>query len=44
METRVRPRRRVLIVDDETGVRESLRMVLKETYETLPVGSGAEAL
>jgi DNA-binding NtrC family response regulator len=34
----------VLIVDDETGVRESLRMVLKDAYETLPVGSGAEAL
>ena len=44
METRVRPRRRVLIVDDETGVRESLRMVLKDAYETLPVGSGTEAL
>jgi DNA-binding NtrC family response regulator len=44
VETRVRPRRRVLIVDDETGVRESLRMVLKDAYETLPVGSGGEAL
>src|SRR5262245_22964363 len=37
-------KRRVLIVDDEAGVRESLRMVLKDTYEPVAVGSGAEAL
>jgi len=36
--------RRVLIVDDEPGVRESLRMVLKEGYEPLAVGSSGEAL
>jgi two-component system response regulator AtoC len=36
--------RRVLIVDDEPGVRESLRMVLKDGYETMPVASGKEAL
>jgi len=36
--------RRVLIVDDEPGVRESLRMVLKGAYEAIAVGSGAEAL
>jgi two-component system response regulator AtoC len=36
--------RRVLVVDDEPGVRESLRMVLKETYETTAVASGPEAL
>jgi len=34
----------VLIVDDEPGVRESLRMVLKEGYEPFAVGSSGEAL
>ena len=43
MESSVRTRR-VLIVDDEPGVRESLRMVLKEGYEPLAVGSSGEAL
>jgi len=37
------PRRRVLIVDDEPGVRESLRMVLKSDYDATAVGSAAEA-
>ncbi|HZP43095.1 MAG TPA: sigma-54 dependent transcriptional regulator [Candidatus Binatia bacterium] len=37
-------RRRVLVVDDEAGVRESLRMVLKDGYEPFAVGSGREAL
>jgi DNA-binding NtrC family response regulator len=37
-------KRRVLIVDDETGVRESLRMVLKDTYEPMAVASGTDAL
>ena len=40
----VKPRRRVLIVDDEPGVRESLRMVLKSDYEAVAVGSAPEAL
>ena len=39
-----RSKRRILIVDDEAGVRESLRMVLKDTYEPVAVASGAEAL
>ena len=39
-----RSKRRVLIVDDEAGVRESLRMVLKDTYEPVAVGSGSDAL
>jgi two-component system, NtrC family, response regulator AtoC len=43
VETSVRTRR-VLIVDDEPGVRESLRMVLKEGYEPIAVGSSGEAL
>jgi DNA-binding NtrC family response regulator len=38
------PQRRVLIVDDEAGVRESLRMVLKNTYEAVAVASAPEAL
>jgi len=37
------PQRRVLIVDDEPGVRESLRMVLKNAYETVAVSSAPEA-
>src|SRR6202158_804081 len=35
---------RVLIVDDELGVRESLRMVLKERYDVLLAVSGNAAL
>ena len=37
-------KRKVLIVDDDAGVRESLRMVLKERYEPLLSASGEEAL
>lgn len=34
----------VLIVDDEAGVRESVRMVLKDEFEPVPLASGEEAL
>jgi DNA-binding NtrC family response regulator len=37
-------KRKVLIVDDDAGVRESLRMVLKEHYEPITTTSGEEAL
>jgi CheY-like chemotaxis protein len=37
-------KRKVLIVDDEPGVRESLRMVLKEQYDAVQATSGEEAL
>lgn len=37
-------KRRVLVVDDEPGVRESLRMVLKERYDVASAVSGEEAL
>jgi len=37
-------KRKVLIVDDDAGVRESLRMVLKEQYEPIAITSGEEAL
>jgi DNA-binding NtrC family response regulator len=37
-------KRKVLIVDDEPGVRESLRMVLKEQYDSVMASSGEEAL
>ncbi len=37
-------KRKVLIVDDEPGVRESLRMVLKEQYDAVMASSGEEAL
>lgn len=38
------PMPKVLIVDDEAGVRESVRMVLKGSYETAAVESGEAAL
>ena len=44
VETSESPRRRVLIVDDELGVRESLRMALKGAYEVTAVGSAPEAV
>ena len=44
MEPQENPRRRVLIVDDEPGVRESVRMLLKDAYEPVAVSSGPEAL
>src|SRR6059058_1101394 len=44
VETSESPRRRVLIVDDELGVRESLRMALKGAYEVTASGSAPEAL
>ena len=37
-------RKRVLIVDDEAGVRESIRMVLRDPYDPMPVATAAEAL
>src|SRR5262245_54824820 len=37
-------KRRVLIVDDEPSVRESLRMVLKARYDILTAASGNSAL
>ena len=37
-------RRRVLIVDDEPGIRESLRLTLRDEYDLLLAESGEEAL
>ncbi|HYC22376.1 MAG TPA: sigma-54 dependent transcriptional regulator [Candidatus Bathyarchaeia archaeon] len=37
-------RRRVLIVDDEPGIRESLRLTLRDDYDLLLAESGEEAL
>ena len=37
-------KRRVLIVDDEPGVRQSLTLVLKDQYEVLTAATGPEAL
>ena len=34
----------VLVIDDEPGVRESLRMILKDDFEVLEAADGAEAL
>jgi len=39
-----RRRASILIVDDERGPRESLRIILKPSYEVLVVSSGSEAL
>ena len=35
---------KVLIVDDEVGIRESLRMILKDDYDIISACSGKEAL
>lgn len=37
-------RQRILVVDDELGPREALRMILKARYEVVTASSGAEAL
>ena len=37
-------KRKVLIVDDDLGGREALRMILKDTYEVIPAGNGTEGL
>jgi two-component system response regulator AtoC len=37
-------KRQVLVIDDEPGVRESLRMLLKHSYEVLTAVSGNEGL
>ena len=37
-------KRQVLVVDDEPGVRESLRMVLKDRYTVLTASNGSSAL
>ena len=36
--------KKILIVDDELAIRESLRIILQQDYEVLAVSSGAEAL
>ncbi len=38
------PQATILVVDDELGPRESLRMILKPSYEVLTADSGAKAL
>lgn len=37
-------KKRILVVDDESGVRESFRMVFKDTYDVLVAESGKEGL
>ena len=37
-------KRSVLIVDDESGIRESIRIILKPKYEVYTAASGDEAL
>jgi putative two-component system response regulator len=43
-ETKVRSKRSILIVDDELGVRESLRMLLKPFYKIYTASDGETAL
>ncbi len=38
------PGMNILVVDDEIGTRESLRMILKPTYRVYCVGNGYEAI
>ena len=40
--TRMRPL--VLVVDDDSGLRESLRVILEDEYEVLDVPNGLQAL
>ena len=35
---------KILVVDDEQGPRESMRMILKDEYEVYTAGNGEEAL
>lgn len=37
-------KRRILIVDDELGVRESFKMIFKDDYEVSEASNGEEAL
>lgn len=37
-------KKRVLLIDDEVGIRTSLKMVLEPTYEVLPAKDGEEGL
>ena len=37
-------KKRVLLIDDEVGIRTSLKMVLEPTYEVLSAGDGEEGL
>lgn len=37
-------KRRILIVDDDLGGREALRMILKDTYDVIPAENGTEAI
>ena len=43
-EPEIRSKWAILIVDDEFGVRESLRMILKPSYQVHTASSGQEAL
>ena len=43
-EPKIRSKWAILIVDDEFGVRESFRMILKPSYEVYTASSGEEAL
>src|SRR5215467_6368851 len=44
LEGAVRSRPLVLVVDDDSGLRESLRVILEDEFEVLDVPDGAQAL
>jgi len=37
-------KRSILVVDDESGIRESIRMILKPNYDVYTAANGSEAL
>ena len=43
-EAKVTPNKSILIVEDEAGPRESLRMILKPFYNTLTASNGEQAI
>jgi DNA-binding NtrC family response regulator len=44
MDNATRPRARILVVDDDRGIRESLEQILEEDYELTLVDNGLDAL
>ena len=38
------PRKKVLIVDDEAGIRDSLRLLLKQNFDVMVAADGEQAL
>ena len=41
---KIKPTAKILIVDDEEGIRESLKLILEDHYDLIAVDSGEQAL